>query len=81
MKRAATALAIAMSLALGTQAAVAQTLKTVKDRGELVCGANGTLAGFGRPDPQGNWVGFDVDSAAPSRQRFSTIRPRSNSCR
>ena len=32
-----------------------------RDRGQLVCGANGTLAGFGRPDPQGNWTGFDVD--------------------
>ncbi len=61
MKRVATALAIAISLALGAPAASAQTLKAVKDRGELVCGANGTLAGFGLPDPQGNWVGFDVD--------------------
>ncbi len=61
MIRVATAFAIAMVLAFGTQAASSQTLKAVKDRGELVCGANGTLAGFGRPDPQGNWVGFDVD--------------------
>ena len=38
-----------------------QTLKAVKDRGELICGANGKLAGFGMPDPQGNWTGFDVD--------------------
>ncbi len=61
MKRVATALALAMVLAFGTQAAFSQTLKAVQDRGQLVCGANGTLAGFGRPDPQGNWVGFDVD--------------------
>ena len=27
----------------------------------MLCGANGTLAGFGMPDPQGNWTGFDVD--------------------
>ena len=27
----------------------------------LNCGANGTLAGFGLPDAQGNWTGFDVD--------------------
>ena len=40
---------------------IAQTLNTVKERGELICGANGTLAGFGMPDPQGNWTGFDVD--------------------
>jgi general L-amino acid transport system substrate-binding protein len=61
MKRVATAFAIAMVLAFGTQAASSQTLKAVQDRGQLVCGANGTLAGFGMPDPQGNWVGFDVD--------------------
>jgi general L-amino acid transport system substrate-binding protein len=62
MKRVATAFAIAMGLVFCTQAAWAQaTLKAVKDRGELTCGANGTLAGFGLPDPQGNWIGFDVD--------------------
>jgi len=61
MKRLATAFAIATVLAFGIQAAGAQTLKAVKDRGQLVCGANGSLAGFGIPDPQGNWTGFDVD--------------------
>jgi general L-amino acid transport system substrate-binding protein len=61
MKRLATALAIATVLAFGMHAAGAQTLKAVKDRGQLVCGANGSLAGFGIPDPQGNWTGFDVD--------------------
>jgi general L-amino acid transport system substrate-binding protein len=61
MKRLATAFAIAMVLAFGMQAACAQTLKAVKDRGELLCGSNGQLAGFGMPDPQGNWTGFDVE--------------------
>ena len=61
MKRLASAFAIATVLAFGMQAAAAQTLKAVKDRGQLVCGANGSLAGFGIPDPQGNWTGFDVD--------------------
>jgi general L-amino acid transport system substrate-binding protein len=61
MKRLATAFTIATVLAFGMQAAGAQTLKAVKDRGQLVCGANGSLAGFGIPDPQGNWTGFDVD--------------------
>jgi general L-amino acid transport system substrate-binding protein len=61
MKRLATAIALATMLALGTQAVSAQTLAAIKERGELICGANGTLAGFGLPDPQGNWVGFDVD--------------------
>ena len=53
--------AIAMMLAFGAQAASAQTLKAVQGRGQLICGANGVLAGFGMPDPQGNWIGFDVD--------------------
>jgi general L-amino acid transport system substrate-binding protein len=61
MKRLATAMAYAIVLAFGTQAAWAQTLNAIKDRGQLICGANGTLAGFGLPDPQGNWTGFDVD--------------------
>src|SRR5215475_11972500 len=57
----AKAFALAMMLVFGAQAACAQTLKTVQDRGQLICGANGVLAGFGAPDPQGNWTGFDVD--------------------
>jgi len=61
MKRLATAMALALALACGMPAAKAETLAAVKDRGELICGANGTLAGFGLPDPQGNWTGFDVD--------------------
>lgn len=61
MNRLAPAIALAMMTALVTQTARAQTLATIKDRGELVCGANGTLAGFGLPDPQGNWIGFNVD--------------------
>jgi hypothetical protein len=54
MKRLAKAFAVAAILAFGAQATSAQTLKAVQDRGQLVCGANGVLAGFGMPDPQGN---------------------------
>jgi len=61
MKRLATALALVTALAIGVQAARAETLASIKERGELICGGNGTLAGFGLPDPQGNWTGFDVD--------------------
>jgi general L-amino acid transport system substrate-binding protein len=61
MKRIATALGTAILLALFAQTAWSQTLQTVKQRGQLICGANGTLAGFGLPDPQGNWTGFDAD--------------------
>ena len=61
MKRLVAAMALATVLAFGTQVARADTLATVKSRGELICGANGTLAGFGLPDPQGNWTGLDID--------------------
>ena len=59
MKRIAILLAL-VSIAFA-QGASAQTLKAVKDRGILNCGANGTLAGFGLPDAQGKWTGLDVD--------------------
>ena len=59
MKRLANILALALVFA--AQGVSAQTLKAVKDRGIVNCGANGTLAGFGSPDAQGNWTGLDVD--------------------
>jgi general L-amino acid transport system substrate-binding protein len=52
---------LALAVVFAAQSASAQTLKTVKDRGILNCGANGTLAGFGLPDAQGKWTGLDVD--------------------
>jgi general L-amino acid transport system substrate-binding protein len=61
MKRVLTTLAIAAALGVAATAASAQTLNTIKSRGMLNCGANGTLGGFGLPDAQGNWTGLDVD--------------------
>jgi general L-amino acid transport system substrate-binding protein len=52
---------LALAVVFAAQTASAQTLKSVKDRGILNCGANGTLAGFGLPDAQGKWTGLDVD--------------------
>jgi len=49
------------TLALAATAAPAQTLKTVKDRGELICGVSKGLQGFSAPDAAGKWTGFDVD--------------------
>jgi general L-amino acid transport system substrate-binding protein len=40
--------------------ASAQTLDAVKARGELICGSNTGLTGFGAPDANGEWKGFDV---------------------
>ena len=42
-------------------AAFAGTLDDVKARGELICGSNTGLTGFGAPDANGEWKGFDVD--------------------
>ncbi|MDM7933203.1 amino acid ABC transporter substrate-binding protein [Tabrizicola sp.] len=41
--------------------AMAGTLDDVKARGELICGSNTGLTGFGAPDASGTWAGFDVD--------------------
>jgi len=40
--------------------ASAGTLDDVKARGELICGVNTGLTGFGAPDANGNYQGFDV---------------------
>ncbi|WP_164078854.1 transporter substrate-binding domain-containing protein, partial [Stenotrophomonas maltophilia] len=61
MKRVTLALALALAAGLTTQAADAQTLKTVKDRGMLSCGVSQGLPGFSSPDDKGNWTGIDVD--------------------
>jgi general L-amino acid transport system substrate-binding protein len=38
-----------------------QTLSTVRARGNLICGANSQVPGFGFIDSAGNFSGFDVD--------------------
>jgi general L-amino acid transport system substrate-binding protein len=52
---------VAAVVAALTLPAGAGTLDTVRSRGTVICGANGQLPGFGLPDAQGNWTGFDVD--------------------
>ena len=61
MKRALIRVALAAILAAAASAASAQTLTSIKQRGVLNCGSNGTLAGFGSPDAQWRWTGLDVD--------------------
>ncbi len=61
MKSRFATVACAIVFALAASAGAAQTLNTVKSRGILNCGSNVGLAGFGIPDKQGNWTGFDVD--------------------
>ena len=53
------ALAALASTAVG--AADALTLKTVQDRGKLICGVSQGIAGFSIKDDKGDWSGFDVD--------------------
>ena len=50
----------ACTVLIGAQAK-AGTLDDVKARGQLLCGSNPSLLGFGVPDDQGKWTGFDVD--------------------
>jgi general L-amino acid transport system substrate-binding protein len=61
MKRAFIRVALAAILVVAASAASAQTLNSIKQRGVLNCGSNGTLAGFGSPDAQGRWTGLDVE--------------------
>jgi general L-amino acid transport system substrate-binding protein len=37
------------------------TLDTVKERGNLICGVNDALPGFGTVDADGTFVGFDIE--------------------
>lgn len=79
MKRVSLVLTLAVAAGFSVQAASAQTLKTIKDRGLLSCGVTQGIAGFSLPDDKGNWTGLDVDicraiSAAvfndPSKVKF-----------
>ncbi|MHB1250458.1 MAG: amino acid ABC transporter substrate-binding protein, partial [Polaromonas sp.] len=38
-----------------------KTLDGIKARGQVVCGVNTGLAGFGAADSSGKWTGLDVD--------------------
>src|SRR5258708_11091833 len=61
MKRVSLVLTLAVATGFSIQAASAQTLKTIKDRGMVSCGVTQGLAGFSLPDDKGNWIGLDVD--------------------
>ena len=61
MKRVSLVITLALAAGLSTNAATAQTLKTVKDRRLLSCGVSQGLPGFSSPDDKGNWTGLDVD--------------------
>ena len=53
---------LALAFALGLAPAWAgPTLDKIKQAGTVVCGVNTGLAGFGQPDSQGRYSGFDID--------------------
>jgi general L-amino acid transport system substrate-binding protein len=60
MRKMTALLFLAGAVAFGARAE-AQTLKTVQDRGSLICGVNQGLEGFATKDDKGQWSGFDVD--------------------
>ncbi len=44
-----------------SDASAQTTLQSIKHKGALLCGSSAGFDGFGIPDPQGHWTGFDVD--------------------
>ena len=81
MKRVVMLVALAATLGVAASAASAQTLATIKQRGVLNCGSNGTLAGFGLPDAQGRWTGLDVDFCRALAAAIFNDPNKSSSCR
>ncbi len=49
------------ALGVGSAAMAGETLDATIERGTLLCGVNTGLAGFGTPDSEGVYSGFDVD--------------------
>lgn len=60
MRRIKIAATILLTFA-GVQAAQADTLDIVKNRGAVHCGVTTGFAGFSAPDSKGEWQGLDVD--------------------
>ncbi len=58
IKRSVAALAL---MVFAATAASAQTLNTVRARGQLICGVSQGLPGFSIADGKGQWAGLDVD--------------------
>jgi general L-amino acid transport system substrate-binding protein len=63
MRTLALALALALALGFGVAAAAqaGPTLDKVKQAGNVVCGVQTGVPGFGQPDSQGKYSGFNVD--------------------
>lgn len=57
--RLAAAALVATCAAASAQAA--DTLKTIRDRGRIICGTSNGVPGFSTQDAAGRWQGFDID--------------------
>lgn len=77
-------LTLALTQLVAAGAAWAGTLKTVKDRGALLCGVTNNVIGFATVDDKGEWKGFNVDFcravasaifADPAKVRFVPLSP------
>lgn len=53
--------ALSLTAPSSAQQADGPTLTAVKQRGHIQCGASTGVAGFSRPDANGEWTGLDVD--------------------
>jgi len=56
-----TAAGMGLACLLSLPAQAGKTLEAVKARGQLVCGVNPGLAGFGQANSNGQWSGLDID--------------------
>ena len=62
VKRRLLGLSLSLGLAVAASPAFAnKTLEAIKAKGELSCGVNAGLGGFGIAGSDGKWTGFDVD--------------------
>ena len=63
MRQAKLAAVVVASLGalMAAPAHAGKTLDAIKARGQVVCGVNTGLAGFGAADSTGKWTGLDID--------------------
>ncbi|MGA1041292.1 MAG: transporter substrate-binding domain-containing protein, partial [Burkholderiaceae bacterium] len=53
--------ALAAGLVAAAPAMASKTMESIKKKGEVSCGVNTALGGFGIAGSDGKWTGFDVD--------------------
>ena len=53
--------ALAAGLVVAAPAMASKTMESIKKKGEVSCGVNSGLGGFGIAGSDGKWTGFDVD--------------------